>query len=103
MQASPEIQRRAAYLPSVYRQFLDLRPILALWHKRLRRVNPAVLYSTKNLMLFSGKTMALPQQSASCQVFVKKTVSVCCFIFVSSAFSSFYAKGIFKRLSRHRG
>lgn len=54
-------------------------------------------------MLFSGKTMALPRQSISCQVFVKKTVSVCCFIFVSSTFSSFYAKGIFKCLSRHAG
>lgn len=70
-----------------------------LLHKRLRRV----LYSTIILMLFSGKTMALPRQSISCQVFVKKTVSVCCFIFVSSTFSSFYAKGIFKCLSRHAG
>lgn len=72
MQASPEIQRRAACLPSVYRRSLDWRLILVLLHKRLCGVNSAVLYSTINLMLFSGKTMALPQQSVSCQLFVTR-------------------------------
>lgn len=43
-----------------------------LSHKWLCRVNSAVLYSTINLMLFSGKTMASPQNSVSCQVFVKR-------------------------------
>ena len=59
-------------MPSVYRQFLDCRLILVPLHKRLCGVNSAVFYSTINLMLVSGKTMASPQQSVSCQVFVKR-------------------------------
>lgn len=43
-----------------------------LLHKRLGGVTSAVLYSAIILMLLSGKTMALPQQSISCQVFVKR-------------------------------
>jgi len=44
------------------------RLILVLLRKRLCRV----LYSAISLMLFSRKMMALPQQSISCQVFVKR-------------------------------